>query len=231
MLQRAEVWGEAVRAAERHTTSDEALHSARAFPCSACATALTRRTADRVHARRAQVCNCLLSGVPRLTLTFTSPHMCAPPRSTTFSRLPSPALTFRYLLSPASIEHAALHPCISRERWERERVMSFVPPDGKFELFSCAATRRAAHTQRAHRIPVGVALRARGAPPTEIALATVHHHHVSDRRCTVRARQVPRLAHQPAAALRQLRHLLLRPARRQSVRAGRAAAPAGVRRR
>ena len=32
---------------------------------------------------RAQVCNCLLSGVPRLTLTFTSPHMCAPPRSTT----------------------------------------------------------------------------------------------------------------------------------------------------
>jgi len=55
------------------------------------------------------MCNCMLSRMPRLTLTFTAPHI---------------------------IEDASLHVCANRERWERDRVVSFVPPDGKFELFS-----------------------------------------------------------------------------------------------
>ena len=53
------------------------------------------------------MCNCMLSRMPRLTLTFTQPHI---------------------------IEDAALHVCANRERWERDRTISFVPPDGKFNL-------------------------------------------------------------------------------------------------
>jgi AP-3 complex subunit mu len=60
------------------------------------------------------MCNCMLSKMPRLTLTFTTPHV---------------------------IEDAALHMCANRERWERERIISFVPPDGKFELFSYRVAR------------------------------------------------------------------------------------------
>jgi len=67
-------------------------------------------------------CNCQLSGVPRLTLSFTSPHI---------------------------LEDVSLHPAISRDRWERERVMSFVPPDGKFELFSY-------HVTRTNQLPIYV---------------------------------------------------------------------------
>ena len=48
-------------------------------------------------------CNCQLSGMPRLTLTFTMPQI---------------------------VEDATLHVCVNRERWERERALSFVPPDG-----------------------------------------------------------------------------------------------------
>ena len=53
------------------------------------------------------ICNCMLSRMPRLTLTFTQPHI---------------------------IEDASLHVCANRERWERDRAISFVPPDGKFNL-------------------------------------------------------------------------------------------------
>ena len=60
------------------------------------------------------MCNSLLSGMPRLTLSFTSPHI---------------------------IEDVSLHECIARDRWERERVMSFTPPDGKFELCSYRVSR------------------------------------------------------------------------------------------
>lgn len=60
------------------------------------------------------MCTSLLSGMPRLTLSFTSPHI---------------------------IEDASLHACVGRDRWERERVMSFTPPDGKFELFGYHVTR------------------------------------------------------------------------------------------
>lgn len=59
------------------------------------------------------MCNSLLSGMPRLTLSFTS-HI---------------------------IEDVSLHECIARDRWERERVMSFTPPDGKFELCSYRVSR------------------------------------------------------------------------------------------
>jgi len=54
-------------------------------------------------------CACRLSGVPDLTLSF---------------------------INPAIIEDASFHPCVRYGRYEREAVVSFVPPDGNFTLMS-----------------------------------------------------------------------------------------------
>eukprot|EP00608_Synchroma_pusillum_P002047 CAMPEP_0198436644 /NCGR_PEP_ID=MMETSP1452-20131203/43458_1 /TAXON_ID=1181717 /ORGANISM="Synchroma pusillum, Strain CCMP3072" /LENGTH=403 /DNA_ID=CAMNT_0044157207 /DNA_START=24 /DNA_END=1231 /DNA_ORIENTATION=- len=51
--------------------------------------------------------NSRLSGVPDLTLTFVDPEV---------------------------IDDCSFHPCVRYNRYERERVVSFVPPDGVFEL-------------------------------------------------------------------------------------------------
>lgn len=54
-------------------------------------------------------CKCRLSGMPDLTLSFIN------------SRL---------------LDDVSLHPCVRLARWEQEKVISFVPPDGKFVLGS-----------------------------------------------------------------------------------------------
>ena len=64
--------------------------------------------------RRAEVrgeveCNCALSGRPDLTLSFHEAQF---------------------------LDDCAFHPCVRLNRWERERVVSFIPPDGKFILFT-----------------------------------------------------------------------------------------------
>ena len=51
--------------------------------------------------------NSRLSGIPDLTLTF---------------------------LDPDVIDDCSFHPCVRYTRFERDRVVSFVPPDGAFEL-------------------------------------------------------------------------------------------------
>ena len=51
--------------------------------------------------------NSRLSGIPDLTLTF---------------------------LDPEVIDDCSFHPCVRMNRYERDRVVSFVPPDGEFEL-------------------------------------------------------------------------------------------------
>ncbi|KAF6775393.1 hypothetical protein AHF37_04761 [Paragonimus kellicotti] len=53
-------------------------------------------------------CFMKLSGVPDLTLAFSNHRL---------------------------IDDASLHPCIRFLRWKRERVLSFIPPDGRFCLF------------------------------------------------------------------------------------------------
>jgi len=53
--------------------------------------------------------NCRLTGMPDLTLTFSAPEM---------------------------MQDCSFHPCVRFGRWERERLMSFVPPDGNFQLVS-----------------------------------------------------------------------------------------------
>jgi AP-3 complex subunit mu len=54
-------------------------------------------------------CKSSLSGMPDLTLTFNKASL---------------------------IDDASLHRCIRINRWKMERVLSFVPPDGKFKLMS-----------------------------------------------------------------------------------------------
>ncbi|EQC27242.1 hypothetical protein SDRG_14958 [Saprolegnia diclina VS20] len=51
--------------------------------------------------------NCRLSGIPDLTMVFTDPSV---------------------------IDDCSFHPCVRYSRYDRERVISFVPPDGQFEL-------------------------------------------------------------------------------------------------
>jgi len=53
--------------------------------------------------------NCKLSGMPDLTLNFVNPGL---------------------------LDDVSLHPCVRVFRWEKSRVISFVPPDGRFKLMS-----------------------------------------------------------------------------------------------
>ncbi len=52
-------------------------------------------------------CQCQLSGIPDLLLTFKNPNL---------------------------IDDCSFHPCVRYGRYERDQVVSFVPPDGNFEL-------------------------------------------------------------------------------------------------
>eukprot|EP00051_Salpingoeca_urceolata_P009566 m.115944 g.115944 ORF g.115944 m.115944 type:complete len:415 (+) comp16361_c0_seq1:491-1735(+) len=54
-------------------------------------------------------CKCRLSGMPDLSLIFTNPRL---------------------------MDEVSLHPCVRIQRWESENILSFVPPDGTFELAS-----------------------------------------------------------------------------------------------
>ncbi|EGC38186.1 clathrin-adaptor medium chain apm 3 [Dictyostelium purpureum] len=53
--------------------------------------------------------HCNLSGMPDLTLTFNNPRM---------------------------LDDVSFHPCVRYSRWENERVLSFIPPDGNFKLLN-----------------------------------------------------------------------------------------------
>lgn len=58
-------------------------------------------------------CQCHLSGIPDLLLTFKD---------------------------PALIDDCSFHPCVRYGRYERDAVVSFVPPDGDFELMKYSLT-------------------------------------------------------------------------------------------
>jgi AP-3 complex subunit mu len=63
-------------------------------------------------------CHSHLSGIPDLLLTFKEPSL---------------------------IDDCSFHPCVRYQRFERDQVVSFVPPDGSFELmkYSISADRTA----------------------------------------------------------------------------------------
>lgn len=54
-------------------------------------------------------CNCRLSGMPDLIMSFANPRI---------------------------LDDVSFHPCIRIARFERDRVLSFVPPDGSFKLLN-----------------------------------------------------------------------------------------------
>jgi len=47
------------------------------------------------------------------------------------SGMPDMVLRFR---NPGILDDVSFHPCVRLSRWQREQVISFVPPDGKFKL-------------------------------------------------------------------------------------------------
>ncbi|KAF0306476.1 AP-3 complex subunit mu-1 [Amphibalanus amphitrite] len=54
-------------------------------------------------------CSVKLSGMPDLTMTFINPRL---------------------------FDDFSFHPCVRFKRWESERLLSFIPPDGSFRLMS-----------------------------------------------------------------------------------------------
>ncbi|VDN50526.1 unnamed protein product [Dracunculus medinensis] len=54
-------------------------------------------------------CCCKLSGMPDLTMSLVNPRL---------------------------LDDVSFHPCVRFKRWENERVLSFIPPDGNFRLLS-----------------------------------------------------------------------------------------------
>lgn len=53
--------------------------------------------------------NCRLSGMPDLMMTFKDPSL---------------------------IDDCAFHPCVRYAKFDQDRSVSFVPPDGEFELLN-----------------------------------------------------------------------------------------------
>lgn len=53
--------------------------------------------------------NCRLGGMPDLSLTFANPQL---------------------------LDDVSLHPCVRYYRWEQNRLISFIPPDGRFKLMT-----------------------------------------------------------------------------------------------
>ncbi|KAJ1675703.1 AP-3 complex subunit mu-2 [Spiromyces aspiralis] len=47
--------------------------------------------------------------------------------------MPDLRMTF---VHPDALDNVSLHPCVRIPRWESEKALSFVPPDGKFKLLS-----------------------------------------------------------------------------------------------
>jgi AP-3 complex subunit mu len=49
------------------------------------------------------------------------------------SGMPDLSMTF---VNPRILDDVSFHPCIRFKRWESEKVLSFIPPDGNFRLIS-----------------------------------------------------------------------------------------------
>lgn len=73
--------------------------------------AIIDRSGSTIFAEIQGYIDCLvkLSGMPDLTLTFINPRL---------------------------LDDVSFHPCVRFKRWESERILSFVPPDGNFRLIS-----------------------------------------------------------------------------------------------
>lgn len=43
---------------------------------------------------------------------------------------------FCLIKNPRILDDLSFHPCVRFKRWESERVLSFIPPDGNFTLMN-----------------------------------------------------------------------------------------------
>lgn len=81
-----------------------------------------------------------LTGMPDLTLSFmVSVAPCwRPPGKTCTQRLVAARLSLSASVSqnPRLLDDVSFHPCVRFKRWEAERILSFIPPDGNFRLLS-----------------------------------------------------------------------------------------------
>lgn len=77
--------------------------------------AIIDKTGATVFAEIQGYIDCLikLSGMPDLSLSFVNPRL---------------------------LDDVSFHPCVRFKRWETERVLSFIPPDGNFRLMSYHVT-------------------------------------------------------------------------------------------
>ncbi|WWD10014.1 hypothetical protein V865_008147 [Kwoniella europaea PYCC6329] len=73
-------------------------------------------------------CNSRLSGNPDLLLNFSNPKV---------------------------LDECAFHPCIRYNKWEKNRILSFIPPDGKFRLLEYQAVPTTTGTVK-NQLPLGV---------------------------------------------------------------------------
>nr|XP_010308456.1 PREDICTED: AP-3 complex subunit mu-1 [Balearica regulorum gibbericeps] len=73
-------------------------------------------------------CKCIFLYTKIFNLIFNSVE-----ESDNFCGMPDLSLSF---MNPRLLDDVSFHPCIRFKRWESERVLSFIPPDGNFRLIS-----------------------------------------------------------------------------------------------
>ena len=62
----------------------------------------------------------------------------------------NPDLLLSYA-NPRLFDDVSFHPCVRYKKWEQERVISFIPPDGNFRLMSYVI-----HSSNMTQLPIGV---------------------------------------------------------------------------
>lgn len=78
-----------------------------------------------------------LSGMPDLTLSFMV-GLVLPSfvECNGLSCFNVHLLCLLLIKNPRILDDVSFHPCVRFKRWESERVLSFVPPDGNFTLMN-----------------------------------------------------------------------------------------------
>lgn len=98
-----------------------------------------------------------LTGMPDLTLSF----MVSPPPGAGGGGVQRAALCpLPSTQNPRLLDDVSFHPCVRFKRWEAERILSFIPPDGSFRLLSYHVSSQKSVRYRpavaAGRVPVGL---------------------------------------------------------------------------
>lgn len=74
-----------------------------------------------------------LTGMPDLTLSFMVSLLFLRAR---VGREGQRSVCLSVSQNPRLLDDVSFHPCVRFKRWEAERILSFIPPDGNFRLLS-----------------------------------------------------------------------------------------------